>query len=408
MTALSRILALLMAAALAGCASPRPAAGNGQDRTFRRRSRPRQTIRVPPFARSDAGVPRLAADGLRAQAGRGDGRSGQAVARRRSFVSSRIESAGLNNGRTAENVSYGVFTEEDAISQWRASPSHDQNLLMPEASRFGIAYARSKGARQRVYWAMAIATEAPRPVATLGATGPSPGPAAIMAGPSEGGRVVVRRVSRSRRAAGFEPLGAVLGAVRRLSAPMVDGPDEFARRRRNFRWRLPARFNIGVAVLRRLGDAGSRARRDPLQGAGRSAARSHLWRAEGPVRPARQCSPRGRDPPRGPRGDPAAAIARRRRRPCRRVEVGRHGAAARLGVRAGRPRLPSRGQRGARHRPRRRRRVQAPGDPAALPGPRARALHGRQRRRLRSTSRRPSPPPRPISRRSPAGPTTPR
>ena len=109
--------------------------------------------------------------------------------------SSRIVSAGIDNGRSAENVSYGVYSEEAALAQWRASPAHDRNLRMPGATRFGIAYARSRGAKPRVYWAMAIATDPSTPVATLATTGPvSAGPASIMAGPSAGGRVERRRV----------------------------------------------------------------------------------------------------------------------------------------------------------------------------------------------------------------------
>ena len=118
--------------------------------------------------------------------------------------SSRLESAGLANGRIAENVSYGTYTEEAAIAQWRASPGHDKNLRMPGATRFGIAYAKSNGPKQRVYWAMAIAADPPKPVATLASTG---GPAAIM-----GGRTVVvrRRVE--------EPSGGVASV---LAAPFA-------------------------------------------------------------------------------------------------------------------------------------------------------------------------------------------
>ena len=89
----------------------------------------------------------------------------------------------------------------------------------------------------------------PRPLATLAATGPSAGPAAIMAGPSEEGRVVVRRrVAEPAGGMASSLTAPFLGAVRQLSALMADERDDFARRRRNFRWRLPERFNIGVAV----------------------------------------------------------------------------------------------------------------------------------------------------------------
>jgi hypothetical protein len=197
MTICSRILAFMMVAALAGCAEgPAPRLSNAKVVHFDpglardkvseyRRSRGLTPVsldsRLTAFAREQA-------DAMAAKDKLSHDVAGS--------FSSRIESAGLTNGRAAENVSYGVYTEEDAISQWRASPSHNKNLLMPQASRFGIAYARSKGEKQRVYWAMAIAAEAPAPVATLASGGPSalPGsPAAITAGPTEGGRIVVRR-----------------------------------------------------------------------------------------------------------------------------------------------------------------------------------------------------------------------
>jgi hypothetical protein len=202
MTVCSRILAFLMVAALAGCAdAPAPRLSNAKVVHFDpglardKLSEYRRSRGLTPVS-LDSRLTALAREQAEAMAAKD--RLSHDVA---GSFSSRIESAGLTSGRTAENVSYGVYTEVDAISQWRASPSHNKNLLMPEASRFGIAYARSRGAKQRVYWAMAIAAEAPAPVATLASGGPTalPGsPAAIMAGPTEGGRIVVRRVQQPR------------------------------------------------------------------------------------------------------------------------------------------------------------------------------------------------------------------
>jgi uncharacterized protein YkwD len=62
----------------------------------------------------------------------------------------RLRAAGL---QVAENISYGTYTDADAMRQWKNSPGHNANLLMPRATRFGIAIAQSGG---RVYWAMAI------------------------------------------------------------------------------------------------------------------------------------------------------------------------------------------------------------------------------------------------------------
>lgn len=74
--------------------------------------------------------------------------------------SSRVKAAGLDDSKIGENVSYGTYTDLDAMKQWKNSPEHDENLLMPGATRFGIAIARTG---ERVYWAMAVAGEPSRP-----------------------------------------------------------------------------------------------------------------------------------------------------------------------------------------------------------------------------------------------------
>ncbi|WP_448950456.1 CAP domain-containing protein [Labrys neptuniae] len=73
--------------------------------------------------------------------------------------STRVKSAGLDDSKIGENVSYGTYTDLDAMKQWKNSPQHNENLLMPGATRFGIAIARSG---DRVYWAMAVASEPAR------------------------------------------------------------------------------------------------------------------------------------------------------------------------------------------------------------------------------------------------------
>jgi uncharacterized protein YkwD len=70
--------------------------------------------------------------------------------------SSRTRAAGLTGMSVGENISVGTYTDGDAMRQWKNSPGHNQNLLRPEATRFGIAIAQSGG---RVYWAMAVASD---------------------------------------------------------------------------------------------------------------------------------------------------------------------------------------------------------------------------------------------------------
>ncbi len=78
-----------------------------------------------------------------------------------SFVS-RAAAAGLDTVRAAENVGAGYMSLEDAFAAWRASAGHDANLLMPQATRFGIALAKDPATRYRVYWAMVVAAEPDR------------------------------------------------------------------------------------------------------------------------------------------------------------------------------------------------------------------------------------------------------
>ena len=59
-------------------------------------------------------------------------------------------------GRAAENIAYGYDSFEKTLDQWIASSEHRKNLLLRNASRVGIASARS-ATTHRTYWAMEIA-----------------------------------------------------------------------------------------------------------------------------------------------------------------------------------------------------------------------------------------------------------
>jgi uncharacterized protein YkwD len=58
-------------------------------------------------------------------------------------------------GRAAENIAYGYDSFEKTLEQWITSAGHRKNLLLPKASRVGVASAQS--ASHRTYWAMEIA-----------------------------------------------------------------------------------------------------------------------------------------------------------------------------------------------------------------------------------------------------------
>ncbi len=78
--------------------------------------------------------------------------------------SSRIAPA--RSRRAAENIAYGYDNFEKTLEQWIASTGHRHNLLLHNASRVGVASARSD-TTHRTYWAMEIAGEyEPLPTAT--------------------------------------------------------------------------------------------------------------------------------------------------------------------------------------------------------------------------------------------------
>src|SRR5882762_1760748 len=67
----------------------------------------------------------------------------------------RIAPAGA--GRAAENIAYGYESFQKTLGQWVDSSGHRKNLLLPNASRVGVASATDPSGK-RTYWAMVIAT----------------------------------------------------------------------------------------------------------------------------------------------------------------------------------------------------------------------------------------------------------
>ena len=80
---------------------------------------------------------------------------------------SRLAATGIDATEAGENLGGGYMSVSEAMNGWRHSPGHDANLLMPGASRFGIAIAKNANTQYGVYWAMEIAAE-PRPAAGQG------------------------------------------------------------------------------------------------------------------------------------------------------------------------------------------------------------------------------------------------
>jgi uncharacterized protein YkwD len=66
----------------------------------------------------------------------------------------RVSPAGA--GRAAENIAYGYDGFPKTLDQWINSSGHRKNLLLPGATRVGVASVKS-AKTGRMYWAMVIA-----------------------------------------------------------------------------------------------------------------------------------------------------------------------------------------------------------------------------------------------------------
>ena len=58
-------------------------------------------------------------------------------------------------GYAAENLSAGTSQVSEAVTQWKNSPAHNENLLLPQARHIGLARADAKGGYGR-YWALVL------------------------------------------------------------------------------------------------------------------------------------------------------------------------------------------------------------------------------------------------------------
>jgi Cysteine-rich secretory protein family len=74
----------------------------------------------------------------------------------------RVSPAGA--GRAAENIAYGYDSFPKTLDHWINSSGHRKNLLLPGATRVGVASVKS-AKTGRMYWAMVIAGDYERPKA---------------------------------------------------------------------------------------------------------------------------------------------------------------------------------------------------------------------------------------------------
>jgi uncharacterized protein YkwD len=175
-----RRLALLLALALAGCGGEPFEAGPVDPRV----------VRQVAAVRLDAAAAVAAITAYRASRGLGAVRLDPALAamaQRQADAmvannalshtvagpfTTRLASAGVETTEAGENLGGGYFTLDEAIAGWRGSPEHNANLLIPAATRVGVAIAKDPRTRYGVYWALELAAEPQTRLLTTSAAGP--------------------------------------------------------------------------------------------------------------------------------------------------------------------------------------------------------------------------------------------
>ena len=69
---------------------------------------------------------------------------------------SRMAAYGIS-GYRAENLAAGSNGVAEVIARWKASPGHNQNMLLPQVTRMGLARVDSPGKGYGRYWALVLA-----------------------------------------------------------------------------------------------------------------------------------------------------------------------------------------------------------------------------------------------------------
>lgn len=62
------------------------------------------------------------------------------------------------HGLAAENIAMGHMDMDQLFARWMASPPHRRNMLDPQFTRFGLAYAESTNGSAERYWALVLAS----------------------------------------------------------------------------------------------------------------------------------------------------------------------------------------------------------------------------------------------------------
>lgn len=70
----------------------------------------------------------------------------------------RVERTGYKPKLAAENVGTGQKDFSEVMKGWKASPSHNENLLLPDASHMGIALVHNGKSKNKTFWTLILGT----------------------------------------------------------------------------------------------------------------------------------------------------------------------------------------------------------------------------------------------------------
>jgi len=74
----------------------------------------------------------------------------------------RVQGAGLDAVRAAENLGAGYYSTQEAFDGWKKSSGHEANLSMPQATRIGLALAKNPQTRFGAWWTLVLAGDPER------------------------------------------------------------------------------------------------------------------------------------------------------------------------------------------------------------------------------------------------------
>lgn len=150
----ARYRTLLLILALAG------GVGNSADTAFAqtastRSVNPSELLAAVNAYRRTNGLPAVSSDASVTNAARAHAR---AMAEANSLshelggdLRSRLANFGVGRTTAVENIAWGVNSVPEVIALWQNSPGHNQNLLAPDVTRFGIGAAPGPSG---MYWAL--------------------------------------------------------------------------------------------------------------------------------------------------------------------------------------------------------------------------------------------------------------